>query len=71
MKIPDEQAENIAQLLTEETNDAKRKLEAAMKGEKDKVPHVVVNKYKHTVDLFMSNDRNQLLKLNNEHYNKL
>jgi hypothetical protein len=70
-KIPEDLANKITTELTAEAEEAKAIIKAAMKGEKGKVPTVVVNKYKHTIDLYLSNDRNNLLKLNHEHYSKL
>jgi len=70
-KIPEETAKKITSELTAEAEEAKVLIKAAMKGEKGKVPSVVVNKFKHTIDLFLSNDKHNLLKLNHEHYNKL
>lgn len=70
-EISEEEALKITKELVKEADESKAIIKAAMKGEKGRVPVVIVNKYKHTIDLMLSNDKSNLLKLNHEHYNKL
>jgi anion-transporting ArsA/GET3 family ATPase len=70
-EISEEEALKITKELVKEADESKAIIKAAMKGEKGRVPVVIVNKYKHTIDLALSNDKMNLLKLNHEHYNKL